>query len=337
MEKFTITELQDYCEQGEKIYIKGVEVKSAKVLYDLLYACIPVVGFVVDSFESIDVDNLYGLPICENIDGITVEELVKKDSGITEKWNMALMLTMINSRFHNRPVVFIIQEAMREFWTNLIVTMKLEDASIISVENGMDEIYELSYQDTERLIVAIAVADMEEEVAESLKLLGLEETKNILYIHNSFSGNFTSEYKGFDWMLGNTYAPESSLPGFCEYRSFDGESADEVLRIVVLGNSAADPFFYRQTSWPEYLSQIYREKGKKCIIWNGAITDYNSGNELTKLIRDAIHLSPDIIISYSGVIDFRNYKQGYPFINLNLQRTTEKWCETNPQKALVLG
>lgn len=337
MGKYTVTELRDYCKQGQKIYIDGIGVKSAKVLYNLLSACIPVVGFIVDSLESIAVDNLYGLPICKVAEGIVVEELVKEEFAIKEKWNMALMLTMLNSRFHNRPVVFMVHEAMRDFWINVIATMKLEDASVISVENEMDEIYELCYKDMERLIVAITTSDMEEEVAENLILLGLEETKNILYIHNSFSGNFTSEYKGFDWMLGNTYDPESSFPGFCEYRSFGNESEEGAFKIVVLGNSATDPFFYRQISWPEYLCRFYREKRMKCIIWNGAITDYSSGNELTKLLRDAVHLSPDIIISYSGVIDFRDYKQGYPFINLNLKRTMEVWCGTNPKKNLVLG
>lgn len=337
MAKYAISELKDYVVQGEKIYIKGTSVQSANVLFALLYACLPVAGFAYDMSDGLEMKRLYGLPIYENPNGVIVDELEKGDLDIKEEWNMALMLTVIQSRFHYGKVVFIIHEHMSVFWNNLIVTMKLENATTLSVESEMDRIYEFCYEDAEHFIVAIATLDMEEEVAENLKLLGLEETKNILYIHNSFSGNFTSEYKGFDWMLGNTYAPENPFPGFYKYSSFENANEEDAFRIVILGNSATDPFFYRQTSWPEYLTRMFREKGKNCIIWNGGITDYSSANEVMKMIRDVVHLSPDVVISYSGVIDFREYKPGYPFVNMNLKRTTQLWCEKNPKKALVLG
>lgn len=333
MGKFTLQELKSCC---ENIYIKGAGVEAVRIFYDLLLENILVKGFASNDTDVEDIDNLYGIPVYKAVEGVIVEELEDKEMN-NKHLNLPLMLTMIHSRFHNRPVFFVIHEETREFWTNLIETMRLEEASVISVENEMERIYELGYLDTEKLIVAIATQDMEEEISDNLKCIGLEETKNILYIHNSFSGTFTSEYKGFDWMLGNTYFPESAIPGFYKYSSLEGENDEDVFKIVVLGNSTTDPLFYRQTSWTEYLCQKYRENNKKCIVYNGAMTDYSSGNELLKLIRDVVHLSPDVVISYSGIIDFRDYEPGYPWINLNLKRTTKAWCETNSQKKLVLG
>lgn len=355
-------------EIGKKtIYILSTDVNAKKIFFFLLQHKMNVQGFVVK--EKCNVNKLYSLPVflideTEDKDFIYVVDaanwnsfhnsvdekkvyIVESDyfeeiefnfieKGQVRKCNAALMITMILSRVPNRKPVFLVKLEDYDFWLNLVSVLKdeIKDPVIITIDAEIEKIYELIDMDLEKLIIFVSVFEKKEveEITEILTSFGLAQTQHFLYIYNSFSGHITEKYYGFDWFLGNTCRQEQEFPGFYVH----GDKNQALKKIVLLGNSASDPLFYPQKSWPEMLWEECNKSGVGIMIYNGAITDYNSTNEVIKLFRDVLLLEPDIVISYSGIIDFRQYVPDYPYLNLNLMRTSSKWEKDN-KKEVIYG
>lgn len=354
----------DLLDEKNKVYILSSDVNAKKIFLFLLQHKVRVLGFVEKNGQNRD--KIYGLPIysladIDDVDSIYIvdkenwrggfssfivctkvyladldyfnNEFVFEENGQNRKCNAALMVTMILSRIQKRKAVFLISSAEYAFWFNLITVLKNEigDALIISVDAEMEKIYDLAYYNLEKVIVFVSVFE-QKEITDILCEIGLKQTQHFVYIYNSFSGNCTDKYCGFDWFLGNAFKQNKEYPGF--YINGDFKNAQK--KIVLLGNSVTDPLFYPQKSWPEMLWEICSKQQIDVVIYNGAITDYNSTNEAIKLYRDVLLLEPDIVISYSGIIDFRQYIPDYPYINLNLMRTSKKWEEDN-NKEVIYG
>lgn len=351
----------------KRVYILNMDTNAKKIFFFLLQNRVSVAGFVIK--EKKNKKKLYGLNIFsldeivgENIVYITEKEswqsfkhsiaednvylidpdefdkneFVFTEKGQIRKCNAALMVTMILSRIKKRKAIFLINSKNHEFWTNLLNVLKDEvsDAQIISIDMEMEKIYELIYMEMENLLIFICLFDRKQniEIANILMELGLKQTQNFISIYNSFSGTVTDGYCGFDWLLGNSFKQEEEFPGFYIH----GNGKKESRKIVLLGNSATDPLFYPQKSWSEMLWEECEESQIDITIYNGAITDYNSTNEVIKLFRDVLLLKPDTVISYSGIIDFRQYVPEYPYLNLNLMRTGSKWEKDN-EKEVIYG
>ncbi len=352
----------DLLDKNNKIYILSTDIYAKYTFFTLLQNEVPVSGFVSEKSTG----KLYSLPIvsfdetadensvyviCESnwemckgkvdesrvylIDSQHAEktEFTFKEKGEIKKCNAALMITMILSRIKGKKPVFLIQSEYLGFWENLLSVLGNEvvDASIISVDLESEKIYDLLYYDLNELLFFVAVFDYK-EIALTLKELGFGETQNYIYIHNSFSGHTTDKYYGYDWYLGNTYIENKEYPGFYIH----GNLNQAKKKIVILGNSATDPLFYPQKSWPEMLWEKTREDAAEITLFNGAITDYNSSNEVIKMFRDVLMLQPDIVVSYSGFIDFREYVPEHPYLNLNLMRTSTKW-QNDSKKEVIYG
>lgn len=261
------------------------------------------------------------------------DDLIFYENNRTRKCNAALMLTMVLSRIQDRYAVFLTNSGYYNFWKNVTDSLKedAQDILIIPTDTESEKIYDLLYYDIEKLIVFVALFE-HGEIDEILRDFGLKQTQNIVYIYNSFSGHTTDKYCGFDWFLGNTFAEKQQLPGY----NVHGDSSNISKKIVLLGNSTADALFYPQKSWPEMLWEQCGRIGKNIAIYNGAVADYNSSNEVIKMLRDVLLLAPDIVISYSGFIDFGQYVPDYPYLNLNLMRTSREW-EDKSGKKVVYG
>lgn len=354
----------DLVEGKYQIYILSTDIYAKYNFFTLLQHKVPVSGFITN--EKQKTGKLYGLPIL-SLDEIEEETAVyvvdqndwelfqnsidekrvyvidsqnmeKKDflfyeNGELKKCNAALMLTMILSRIKGKKAVFLIQSEYLSFWENLIFVLKNEisEVSIISVDQECERIYDFLYYDPKELIFFIATFDYK-EIVQTLDEIGFQQTQNYVYIHNSFSGHITDKYYGYDWYLGNTYIENKEFPGFYIH----GDPDNAAKKIVILGNSVTDPLFYPQKSWPEMLWEKCRENSIDITFFNGAITDYNSSNEVIKMFRDVLMLEPDIVVSYSGFIDFRQYVPDYPYINLNLMRTSQKW-QNDSRKEVIYG
>ena len=110
-------------------------------------------------------------------------------------------------------------------------------------------------------------------------------------------------------------------PGFFVF----GDEEKATRRIVVLGGSTSDAGMYENLvkSWPEYLA----EKFDNVVIYDGAISGYDSIRECLKLLSDVTQLKPDLIISYSGGNDvLRPGIEGYPFTRRNMSRHCSTDC-----------
>lgn len=348
--------------ENKNVYIFYSNVNANKIFILLLRQNVKVSGFVAKEKQKIE--KLYGRfiyqpaelrddnavyvvaqddwnvfrEICQTEEVYVVEsqyfnqnEFVFYEKGQIRKCNAALALTMILSRMQEKQAVFLINSEYYSFWENIINSLKNETQKvlIIQMDTESDKIYDLMYYDVNKLIVFVALFE-HNEIDEILRDFGLKQTLNIVYIYNSFSGHITDQYCGFDWFLGNTFVKERQLPGYYVY----GENGDVPKRIVLLGNSATDSLFYPQKSWPEMLWELCRRHKMDIAIYNGAITDYNSSNEIMKLLRDVLLLKPDIVVSYGGFIDFRQYAPNYPYLNLNLMRTSREWEDKNGKEVI---
>lgn len=353
----------DLFDLNKQIYVLFSGVNAKIIFFLLLQYRIKIRGFVVK--EKQDRDELYGLPFISielaeedsffvtDTDGRNMfqdvvcgtriylleqtlpewKEFTFMEDGKIRKCNAALMITMILSRVHKRQAVFLINSKDYDFWRNLtnVLENEVKEPLIIAVDKESETIYDLAYCDIDRLIVFISVFECS-WITEILIEMGLKQTQNFVYIHNSFSGNVTDKYWGFDWLLGNTFKQELDCPGFYIH----GDKKGSGKKIVLLGNSASDPLFYPQKSWPEMFCENCQKHQVESIVYNGAVTDYSSINEMIKLLRDALLIKPDIVISYSGIIDFREYVPGFPYLNLNLMRTSTRW-ESENDKEVIYG
>ena len=352
----------DLLDEEKKIYILSTSVEAKKIFLVLLQYQVRVMGFVIEGTPK--KGKLYGIKI-RSIDKIMQEDAIYitdkysrtsfqehiderniyymkseqfdhndfffKENNEIKKCNAALILTMILSRTQKKQAIFLVNSESYGFWKNLVDTLKdeIENALIISVDKDKERIFDLVYLDINKIIVFVSVFDCK-DVTSILYEMGLKQTQHFVYIYNSFSGHTSDKYKGFDWLLGNTFEQKQDFPGFYVH----GEEATAKKRIVLLGNSATDPLFYPQKSWPEMLCEECKKQHNDIVIFNGAITDYNSSNELVKMFRDVILLKPDVVISYSGIIDFREYVPDYPYLNLNLMKTSAKWKKDNGKEVI---
>lgn len=98
----------------------------------------------------------------------------------------------------------------------------------------------------------------------------------------------------FDVNLGWTQSYCSEDAGVNVYKGASEQ------KIVVLGGSTSADEMYPFKSWPQLL---YEKLGKQVTVYNCAIDGYTTAQELIKLIRDAVELKPDLVITYDGYND----------------------------------
>jgi hypothetical protein len=172
-------------------------------------------------------------------------------------------------------------------------------------------------------VFVIVAADLPAGMIDVLKGFGLLPGTHVKTIFDRQSlDNGTPHFYGFDmldYFLG--YNRSSDLPGF-RYdgsertgRSHTTDSHDE-LRMVVLGSSTTDPGVidpvdwddpdkreHTGGAWPRLFHEMLNRQGIKNSIYNGALGGYTSGQEVLKLFRDCLALSPDMIINVDGLND----------------------------------
>lgn len=127
-----------------------------------------------------------------------------------------------------------------------------------------------------------------------------------------------------DINLGYAYEMNCRYPGFYIL----GTEKPENFRIVILGGSTSDSDLYRYQSWPEIFYKEYCQGN--ITIFNGAQAGYNSVQELMKLMRDAVHLKPDLIIVLDGINDIASCGSsgrnlfGFSYMSTVLNKLIEK-------------
>jgi len=111
-----------------------------------------------------------------------------------------------------------------------------------------------------------------------------------------FGGVGSGVPDAFDPIIG--YTRDNS--GFTIFSNSDD---DDAFKIVTLGGSTSDPKLENIKSWSEILCEKLAKTGMKVKVYAGGIVGYTAAQECLKLIKDVLVISPDLVLSYSGVND----------------------------------
>lgn len=168
--------------------------------------------------------------------------------------------------------------------------------------------------------------------------------RNLFYLgrkRNVYAGtkvlNLVDPIVGFARKDGNT-------PGFVVFGE-ENIGKENAYKIVTLGGSTSDPLLENLRSWSEFLYQmLIKTYDIPIIIYAGGVSSYTVAQETIKLIKDAIVLNPDLVISYSGVNDSCDdfNLPLHPFVRTYMPRIYEKAINASirnefSENALVTG
>lgn len=176
--------------------------------------------------------------------------------------------------------------------------------------------YDLLNEDKSRIIVLLTLTAYE-EAEQTLNGMGYIKDENYTSLGDIVRGKATDT---FDPFLG--YTRTDDIEGF----SFLG-SADAEIKILTVGGSTTDCSTGGINSWPYYLYEKCMENDVDCLIINGGMSGYYSGQELLKLLRDGIYFNPNLVISYSGYNDAGNSACDdlrYPLVSSYLRNAVGK-------------
>lgn len=135
---------------------------------------------------------------------------------------------------------------------------------------------------------------------EKLRELGIE--RECGYVNYEYSPGFYNRKSMLDVNLGYTYEMNSKYPGIYLY----GRNHKDDYKIAVLGGSTTDSVLDRKNrSWVEIMYRKYCTGN--ITVFNGAVSGYDSAQEMTKLVRDIMKLRPDMVIVYDGFNDVFNH------------------------------
>lgn len=262
----------------------------------------------------------------EDIFLVTYNELSVCKNRINEfKINQNTISDILRDVKGRHTVIYGEKETVR----NLVCQFQCLDVIFDDVvtRNSEEEdgtVFNLAYRNKDSMFV---IADKySKRLQENLQELGICE-KNVIWLekHNS---RLTVD-REFETMLdpniGHAYArSDDEYPGFVRYE-YLGNTRKKPIRIVTLGGSTTMSYWIKGTSWSEYLSDILKENDIPHVIYCGGVDAYNASSELMKLIRDAIWIRPDIVISYSGTNNKDiSYVNKNPFISYYQEDFFEK-------------
>lgn len=97
---------------------------------------------------------------------------------------------------------------------------------------------------------------------------------------------------------------DQSVIGWKLFRKVNGDKIydkDEI-KIIILGNSTSQPDYYPFKSWPERLFELIT-KNQNATMYVGATVSDDVINEYLRLIRDFNIIKPDLVISFSGIMN----------------------------------
>ncbi|NVN89001.1 MAG: hypothetical protein HXX11_00235 [Desulfuromonadales bacterium] len=175
----------------------------------------------------------------------------------------------------------------------------------------------IMYENYNDIFVAIA-AQSPTELITTLEGLGLEPEKHfgIIFDASLNDGIHMPTANELDFFLG--YGRSSEIPGFqlLSSKTSDACNCNQSIKIITLGGSTTDPdvmdlFEWNDDalqksshgSWPRHFQKILSNFGIDACIYNGGIIGYSSAQELLKLWRDGLSISPDVVIVLDGFND----------------------------------
>lgn len=128
-----------------------------------------------------------------------------------------------------------------------------------------------------------------------------------------------------DINLGHSFVGKQGICGF----EILGSSDDNAYSIAILGGSTTDGTLFPFKSWPEALMEKIGNLNVR--IYNGGVVGYTSTQELVKLLRDVLNLTPDMVIVYDGFNDMAASAEKNPFAFSDIQRAMD-YADDNKDK-----
>ena len=182
------------------------------------------------------------------------------------------------------------------------------------IEKGIDEVEGGPKEN----FIYVALYSGHKEVFESLRKKGYKYNQDFILTNVSM---YVKDLNLVDPLL--TYSrEEKSYPGFVQF----GRMEKECYKVLVLGNSTSETSIGGMNCWAYYLQkELKKELGRDTIIYNGAISGYNSAQEFLKLARDGIELHPDMVVSFSGVNDVDGFGTSVTGVNLLHKYQKRMW------------
>ncbi|MBN2331114.1 MAG: hypothetical protein JXC85_04830 [Candidatus Aenigmarchaeota archaeon] len=113
------------------------------------------------------------------------------------------------------------------------------------------------------------------------------------------------------------------------------EDKGDEYRIIFLGGSAAFNGEPLENSIAKKLEKYLREKGLANVkAYNWGVTSYNSAQELSVLVHDALDFHPDMVVVYDGANELQQYfydpRPGYPHAYASTEKAIQFFSnETN--------
>lgn len=216
----------------------------------------------------------------------------------------------------NRPVVIY---GIDEYAINCYEVLKLLDIEIDCFADEIERpntilgkkilsIDDLKHRKIPYFLYICVEKNYYEHTVEKLQKLGYHENLDFLPVWGSGVERIFDPHLGYITITAET---GKTYNGFC---TFSAGNQGKSYRILVIGNSTSDPYCVAVKSWCELLRDICNKNGSNVEVISGGVIGYTSAQELIKLIRDGLWLTPDLVISFSGVNDV--YDRGeYPFLH----------------------
>ncbi|WP_157803217.1 hypothetical protein [Lacrimispora celerecrescens] len=169
--------------------------------------------------------------------------------------------------------------------------------------------YDLLYE-SDKSLIFLCIIDNAASAIQILKSIGLQENIDYYNIMNFWGGK--KRYDLYDPICG--YSRRGDLDGF----NIRGDQKSKNI-IVILGGSTTDDDYSVFTPWVQYFYEMLKiEYNDDLLLYNGAVSGYESSQELLKFLRDVIWLEPSIVIQFNGVNEVDVDKK-HPLVNRYLQ------------------
>ena len=305
--------------QNRKMHLKGflkTGAGSGEQIMDIPVfdpECIPLDGHdkVLIAAESQPQDLKMLETMCRN--GYEGDIYVREMLPFSDRWGMEPFL-MLNLAVHEqKKLLLCCEEEMGSQWLHSILDVYgFEAAREVcfegSAQRGIEDIWSLADEDPEQCVLLIFALEPSRraDIIEAARDLGFtEESGNYAgiqeccYNREHLVGPLL--YEGDNRLpFSLDYSPVGGMPGWAVYGN--GETAEK--KILVLGGSTSSEVYLAE-NWVSKLHSLCEEHGFRTAIYNGAHEGNMAMDELIRLSRGLQRIKPDIVISMSGLNDFK--------------------------------
>lgn len=233
---------------------------------------------------------------------------------------------------HKKFIIYGTESRFTNQWMHILEKFQIpyEIMEDEEIENWygyhVSSIFDLPYYGLDNIFVIINKPyDKLEDAVELLKNYEISyENHNAISVYEHVRYQSSGENM-VDMCAGPV--PQALVQGEHPCYYIIGENRPEDYKIMVQGGSTSASALYTYKAWPEILQKKFEKAGKNVTIYNGAIAAGCSMQELSKVMRDARYLKPNLIISFSGVNDLGNPRMPKGYIKGPMPEARDRFSD----------